>query len=111
VQVLLFRATIRVGHEPETRRWATSLKDRAETGDALKAEGIDVESVFLEERDSRTYLWVYQRVADPRRANEVFLASTNPVDVETRELMAKAWEKVDFFAPVLDYSAASGVER
>lgn len=103
--VQVFRARIRQGHEDEVKSWAAGLADRSETYEALRSEGVLVESVFVEERDGRTFLWVYQRLADATLANERFMASTNPVDVELRDIMKRAWEAVDFFPLVLDYAA------
>lgn len=103
--VQMLRVRIREGYEEEMIGWVRRLEQRTETHEALRAEHVLVESVFLEQCEGRSFLWVYQRVEDVRQANEVFLGSNNPVDVELRALMERTWEKVDFFSPAFDYAA------
>ena len=49
---------------------------------------------FLERTPEADYLLLYQRAEDLVRANEVFNASTHPVDEAVRAFIAETWADV-----------------
>lgn len=85
--------------------WIRGLKDRDLAGlnEVLSNEGMIVETIFLDRTATGDYLFLYQRAEDLVRANEVFNASTHPVDEAVRVLIAEAWADVQPLELLIDH--------
>ncbi len=104
------RIPIRPGETERLAGWARSLESRRdEVRRALEAEGIDAEVVLLERGPDGDALLIYTVAEDPAAANAAFEASTEPVDVEFRALMAETLD-VSGAAPVEVILAAGAAE-
>lgn len=86
------------------------LADHRDEGNAtLPAEGEYIESWFLNEEPGGMYLYCYVICDDADRANEVFAASTAPIDHEHRRYIRQCVDYDDYvdMSPVValgDYS-------
>jgi hypothetical protein len=82
--------------EGQTERfvsWARSLASRSEeVRRTLAAEGMLVEALCLERSAEGDFLVLYTRARDLVEANRAMMASQDPFDVETRQLMAETWD-------------------
>ena len=77
----------------EAVRWVHSLKERRqEVIKLLKAEGIQLESLFLERVGQDVYLYQYVRANSLEEAYEAFMKSQLPISVETRQFIDEMWE-------------------
>ncbi|RZI53672.1 MAG: hypothetical protein EOP12_05650 [Pseudomonas sp.] len=64
----------------------------------LRDEGVQIESVFLEETESGASLIYYLRSADPVRAREVSRSSTDPIDLYHQKVMKEisaGWTRLE----------------
>ncbi|HEY9671471.1 MAG TPA: DUF6176 family protein [Waterburya sp.] len=95
----------------EAVRWVQSLKERqAEVAQLLDAEGVRVESLFLERCGQDVYLYQYVRAESLEQAYDAFMNSQSQISVETRQFINDMWEEgqslelvVDFERPEKDY--------
>jgi hypothetical protein len=73
--------------------FARSLRDRkAELAATLAREGILSEHVMLERSPQGDCLIFYSRAASLAAANQAFIASTSPLDEETKAVIAETWD-------------------
>lgn len=69
--------------------WVEGLKNRrGEVLEAMRAEGIMSEAVFLESSEDADYMLLYTRANDLKAANQAFQESEIAVDTEFKALMA-----------------------
>lgn len=88
----------------EAVRWVHSLKERRqEVIELLKAEGIQLESLFLERVGQDVYLYQYVRANSLEEAYEVFTNSQLPISVETRQFIDEMWEDGQSLELVVDF--------
>lgn len=84
------RIRLKPGSLPLVREWAKRLNDEmAEVRKLLRNEGMQVESVFLEESPEGEFLIYYLRSEDFGKARATSKASTHLLDIYHRDVMAK----------------------
>lgn len=91
-EVQCLRIRIKPGKTERVSEYFKVLNARDDVADALRAEGILVESLFLDHAADNDHLLFYVRAENLRRSNEVFTNSLHPVDVAAREFMNDAWD-------------------
>lgn len=88
----------------EAVRWVQSLKERQqEVSELLEAEGVQVESLFLERSGQDVYLYQYVRATNLEQAYEAFMKSDIPISVETRQFIDEMWENGQSLELVADF--------
>lgn len=98
---------IKAGQTEYARQWIAGLAARRdEVQVALAAEGITIESIFLNREPDGDYLLLYQRAASLVKASEVFIASELPLDVETKQFILDGWESVQLLDVLFDAERA-----
>ena len=87
------RVNLKPGKTDEFLLWAKGLSSRSdEVREALQAEGIVAEHIFLEHSESGDSIIFYTKAQDLKKANEAFERSSLPLDVEAKRVMASTWE-------------------
>ena len=88
----------------EAVRWVQSLKERQEeVAELLDAEGIRVESLFIERSGQDVYLYQYVRANSLEQAYEAFMKSQIPISKETRQFIDEMWEDGQSLELVVDF--------
>src|SRR5919199_2369750 len=88
----------------EAIRWVHSLKERQkEVEELLNAEGVRIESLFLERSGKDVYLYQYVRANSLEQAYEAFMKSQIPISVETRQFIDEMWEDGQSLELVVDF--------
>jgi len=91
----------------EAVRWVHSLKERqAEIKELLNAEGVRIESLFLERSGKDVYLYQYVRANSLEQAYEAFMKSQIPISEETRQFIDEMWEEGQSLELVADFERA-----
>lgn len=105
-EVQCLKIRLKDGTTNRATAWLKSLKGRrGEAVEMLQAEGMRVESLFLERTSDGDYLYFYARADDLVRANEAFMFSTLPLSVETREITQSTWGEIEQLELVVDLDA------
>jgi L-rhamnose mutarotase len=88
----------------EAVRWLHSLKERhEEVAELLDAEGIRVESLFLERSGNEVYLYQYVRANSLEQAYEAFMQSSSRISEETRQFIDEMWEDEQSLELIVDF--------
>jgi L-rhamnose mutarotase len=88
----------------EAVRWLHSLKERhEEVAELLDAEGIRVESLFLERSGNEVYLYQYVRANSLEQAYEAFMKSSSRISEETRQFIDEMWEDEQSLELIVDF--------
>jgi succinate dehydrogenase/fumarate reductase flavoprotein subunit len=83
-------ARVRDHKVERVRAWLRELDERGdEVRETFAAEGVRQEQGYLLSVDGVPVLAYVMDVDDPERAREVFAASTLPIDVEHRQVVAE----------------------
>ncbi|HSG48895.1 MAG TPA: DUF6176 family protein [Longimicrobiales bacterium] len=94
-EVQCLRIRLAPGRTDEVADFLRGLRNRAdEVQEALKAEGILEETLFLDRTAEEDCLVFFTRARDLAAAAAAFQSSQLPLDVETRELIADTWQEV-----------------
>lgn len=92
-EVECVKVKIKEGTLAAVREWAALLNGQAdEVRNLILAEGVSVESVFLESSSEGSYLIYYIRAKDLRRAKEIARQSQHSIDIFHRETMQKIFD-------------------
>ncbi len=93
MEVTCYRIKLKPNSIPLVREWAARLnKDMADVRKLLTAEGMALESVFLEQGSEGDFLVYYIRSSDLKKAREVSQASQHPIDIYHRQVMKQVAE-------------------
>ncbi len=99
----LLKIKIRPGKTEQVVEFIRTLKERkALAMDALRREGMVVESMFLERHPDGDYLYYYVKARDLMQANEVNMKSTDPLTLEIRNFVSETWGHIVSPEPLLD---------
>ena len=99
----LLRIRIRPGKTDQVLDFIRSLKDREGASlEALRREGMVVESLFLERQDECDYLYYYVKARDLAHANQVNMQATDPFTQEIRKFISDTWGEIACPEPLLD---------
>ncbi|HEY9600367.1 MAG TPA: DUF6176 family protein [Allocoleopsis sp.] len=92
-------------------RWVQSLKERQdEVAELLDAEGVRIESLFLERSGNDVYLYQYVRANSLEQAYEAFMRSQSQISIETREFMEGMWEDGQTLELVADFERSADIK-
>jgi hypothetical protein len=99
----LLKIKIRPGKTAAVVEFMRSLKAREDLSlEALRREGMVVESMFLERRDDGDFLYYYAKAHDLALANQVNMEATDPLTVEIRSFITETWDYIVSPEPLLD---------
>lgn len=99
----LLKIKIRPGMTEKVVAFIQTLKDREDEAlEALRREGMIIESLFLERRDDADYLYYYVKSKDLARAYQVNMASADPLTLEIRKFISDTWGEIASPEPLLD---------
>jgi hypothetical protein len=99
----LLKIKIRAGKTAAVIEFLRSLQDRKDLAlEALRREGMVVESMFLERRDGGDYLYYYVKARDLAHANVINMQATDDLTLEIRKFVAETWDHIVSPEPVLD---------
>ena len=89
------RVRLKPGVLPRVRAWAAHLAlHREEALHSLAAEGVSIESVFLDSSSDGDFLVYYMRAASHELAREVAARSMQAIDEYHRAFKREAWDGV-----------------
>lgn len=99
----LLKIRIRPGKTGAVIEFLRSLKDRQDLSlEALRREGMVVESMFLERRDDADYLYYYAKARDLALASQVNMEANDPLAQEIRAFIVDTWDHIVSPEPLLD---------
>jgi hypothetical protein len=99
----LLKIRIRPGKTAAVVDFLRSLKERKDLSlEALRREGMVVESMFLERRDDADYLYYYAKARDLALASQVNMQATDPLAQEIRAFIMETWDHIVSPEPLLD---------
>jgi hypothetical protein len=99
----LLKIRIRPGKTGAVIDFLRSLKDRQDLSlEALRREGMVVESMFLERRDEADYLYYYARARDLAQASQVNMQANDALAQEIRAFIVDTWDHIVSPEPLLD---------
>lgn len=108
MEVTCYRIKLKPNSIRLVREWAARLnKEKTEVQALLKAEGMALESVFLEQESDADFLVYYIRSHDLKKAREVSQASQHPIDIYHRQVMKQIAEKHTELECLLDASGGT----
>jgi len=97
------RVRLRPGSLPRVREWAQYLTaHREEALGTLAAEGVSIESVFLDSGAEGDFLVYYMRSSSHEKAQQVAMQSTEVVDRYHRAFKQETWAEVKRLEPLVD---------
>lgn len=94
---------IKDGKTDKVLEWINGLKNNKQAREIVKAEGIIVESIFFYQGADGDYLVLYQKVESLVKAYEIFNQSTNPINVETKQLISETWGEIKPLDLLIDF--------
>ena len=99
---------LQTGVEKSVATWRETLaRRRAEVLQALRDEGVEIESWFSLEIAGRSYLLWYMRAGSMDRAWEVFNSSTREIDIFHSDAIGNIAIDAIVADPLLDFSLGS----
>lgn len=102
-QTQLLKIKIRPGKTEQVVEFMSRLNANREPSlEAMRREGMVVESLFLERREDGDYLYYYVKVRDLMRANEVNLQATDALAQDIRRFIGETWGEIASPEPLLD---------
>lgn len=105
MEVACHRIKLKPNSIPLLREWAARLnKEMTEVKKLLKDEGMDLESVFLEQSLEGDFLVYYVRSPDLKKTVEVYKASQHPIDIYHQQVMKQVTESYKELECLLDAS-------
>ena len=104
-EVVCARIQLQPGSLPRVREWAEHLRShREEALQTLAAEGVSVESVFLDTGADGDFLVYYMRSASQEAAQAVAARSTAAIDAYHRAFKRETWTDVRRLDLLIDLS-------
>ena len=87
------KVKLKEGQSERFLSWAKGLASReGEVREALLAEGMQVELMFMEKAADGDYVILYTRAQNLAAANAAFDKSSFKVDQEAKQIMAETWD-------------------
>lgn len=97
------RVLLKPGSLPQVREWAAHIAAHRDAAlQTLRAEGVSMESVFLDSRPDGDWLVYYMRAASLAQAQEVAERSTAAIDAWHRAFKRATWERVERLELLVD---------
>jgi hypothetical protein len=102
-QTQLLKIRIRPGKTERVVEFLRQVAERKEESlEALRREGMMVESMFLERREEADYLYYYVKSKDLAHAAQFNLQATDALTLEIRCFVSETWGDVSSPEPLLD---------
>ena len=102
-EVVCARIQLKPGSLPQVREWAEHIRiHRDEALQTLQAEGVTVESVFLDSGADGDFLVYYMRSASQEAAQAVAARSVAAIDAYHRAFKRETWAEVRRLDLLLD---------
>lgn len=102
-EVICVKIKLKPGSLERVRAWAEEMNRRKpEALATLLAEGISIESAFLDTSSEGDFLIYYMRAANFERAREVFRHSMHSIDAYHTQFQNEAWEEKKGLELLLD---------
>lgn len=99
----LLKIRIKPGKTEHVVEFFRTLQEReSQCLDALRREGMVVESIFLERHDQGDFLYYYVKARNLLHANEVNLRATDALTLEIRQFVMTTWDHIVSPEPLLD---------
>lgn len=99
----LLKIRIRNGKTDEVVKFIRSLRDRKDLAlEALRREGMVVETMFLERHEQGDYLYYYAKARDLAQANHVNMLATDSLAMEIRRFVSETWDHIVSPEPLID---------
>lgn len=99
----LLKIKIRPGKTGQVIEFLRTLQEReSQCLEALRREGMVVESMFLERHDDGDILYYYVKARNLLQANEVNMQATDPLTLEIRRFVSETWDHIVSPEPLLD---------
>lgn len=99
----LLKIRIRNGKTEEVIKFIRSLRDRKDLAlEALRREGMVVETMFLERHEHGDFLYYYAKARDLAFANHVNMQATDALSMEIRRFVAETWDHIVSPEPLID---------
>lgn len=107
-EVVCARIQLQPGSLPRVQEWAEHMRThRAEALQTLQAEGVTVESVFLDSGADGDFLVYYMRSQSQQLAQEVAARSVAAIDAYHRAFKRDTWAQVRRLDLLLDLARTS----
>lgn len=104
VEIQCLKIRLRRDKAEDMVKWIQALKSRSEeVAQLLDAEGVRVESMFLERSGADLYLYQYVRANSFEQAYEAFTKSQSSLSEETRQFINETWENVQDLELLADF--------
>jgi hypothetical protein len=99
----LLKIKIRAGKTAAVIEFLRSLQERKDLAlEAMRLEGMMVESMFLERREGGDYLYYYVKARDLAHANVINMQATDELTLEIRNFVNETWDHIVSPEPLLD---------
>ncbi len=99
----LLKIRIRAGKTARVIEFLRSLRARKDLAvEAMRREGMTIETMFLERHDDGDYLYYYAKARDLAHANQVNMQATDALTLEIREFVVETWDHIVSPEPLLD---------
>lgn len=103
------RIRLKPGSLARVREWAAHISAHGEEAiQTLQAEGVSIESVFLESSDRGDFLVYYMRTASIEHAQAVAGKSTMAIDQYHNDFKRECWDEVDKLELLIDLEQTEG---
>lgn len=104
-EVACYRIKLKPNSHDKVKAWSQRLNSKAsEVQKLIKAEGISVESAFLEKTPEGDFLIYYVRGHDLKKSREISQSSTHPLDIFHRNTMAEISESGVALEALIDFT-------
>ncbi len=99
----LLKVKIRAGKTDQVVEFLRTLQERGNQSlEAMRREGMMVESMFLERQNDADYLYYFVKAKSLLHANEINLQSTDALTLEIRKFISETWGHIVSPEPLLD---------
>lgn len=103
---------LRTGSRDTVEAWQEKLNSRRnDVIETLKAEGVNLEAVFLDQQSDGDYLIYVMNSADFDRVSSVATHSKAEIDIFHRAFKKDCWEERLILRPLIDFEIGSGLAQ
>lgn len=95
---------LKEGTDRQAKEWAAELNRRSgEVLEALKAEGVTIETVFLDKQADGYYLIYFMRTDDLAKSQAVTKSSIAPIEAFHKAFKATCWESAEKLEKLIEF--------
>lgn len=104
LETICIKTKLKNGSLNDVRKWFQTLRERQyEVLQSLEAEGVIIESAFLDKKDNDYYLIYYMKAENLALAREVAMKSTLAIDKYHKECFKKFCEDRTELEQLIDF--------